>query len=166
MSRALSYCNPRAGCARNVLLGPAEAGHSAQKCLPAQRAGREVQIRQAVWVAAEASRRGGVGDGSFVAFEGQPTARGRPLTKLDGVRLLSRPTVSHYYVEEVVGTGGIGIVGKKVLDLAKLGLQGRAKTASNRVDSYLIERNALRGLSADWLAFPARKLRLLRLRGP
>ena len=68
---------------------------------------------------------------------------------MDGVLLLSRPAVSAYHVEDVAGTSGTEIVGKKLLDLAKLGYKGGQKTASTRVDSNLIERNALRGLSAD-----------------
>ena len=64
------------------------------------------RYRRLIWGAAEASRRGGVGDGSFVAFEGQPTARGRPYEAVDGVRRLSRPAVGPYHVENVAGIAG------------------------------------------------------------
>ena len=46
-------------------------------------------------------------------FEGQPTARGRPLTKLDGVRLLSRPAASPYHLEDVAGIAPTGLLGQK-----------------------------------------------------
>ena len=48
-------------------------------------------------------------------FEGQPTARGRPLTKLDGVRLLSRPAVSPYHLEDVAGIAPTGLLAEKLV---------------------------------------------------
>ena len=115
-SRALLPASRAPGCPRRPDFGQPNG----QATLPKNACGAgepAARCRRSVWGVAEASRRGGVGDGSFVAFAWHATARGRPYEALDGVRLLSRTAVSPYYLEDVCLHGSDGLVAGKLLGI-------------------------------------------------
>ena len=101
------------------------------------------RYRRLVWGAAEASWRGGGGDGSFVAFAWHCHREA-----LDGIRLRFRPAVSRYNLEDVVDMVLIGIVGLKLLGMGDRGSscsrgakKGSAASVGLRTDVLTLRRN-------------------------